>query len=119
MLSKKQGEVASAFLIDWRILDNYEFYLDDLNIPLFTFSSSEEFRKKEKIAVKEFIKNLGEKQWAEQKELRAQMLIEWKPFSVPDFINSDPEISKLILSMVNPSYKEGGEGALLIKLKKL
>ena len=40
-------------------------------------------------------------------------------FSVPDFINSDPEISKLILSMVNPSYKEGGEGALLIKLKKL
>ena len=40
-------------------------------------------------------------------------------FSVPDFINSDPEISKLILSMANPSYKEGGEGALLIKLKKL
>ncbi len=40
-------------------------------------------------------------------------------FSVPDFINSDLEISKLILSMTNPSYKEGGEGALLIKLKKL
>ena len=39
-------------------------------------------------------------------------------FSVPEFINSDPEISKLILSVVNPSQKEGGEGALLIKLKK-
>ena len=40
-------------------------------------------------------------------------------FSVPEFINSDPEISKLILSMVNPPEMEGGEGALLIKLKKL
>ncbi len=40
-------------------------------------------------------------------------------FSVPEFINSDPEISKLILSIVNPPQKEGGEGALLIKLKKL
>ncbi len=40
-------------------------------------------------------------------------------FSVPEYINSNPEISKLILSIVNPSQKEGGEGALLIKLKKL
>ena len=40
-------------------------------------------------------------------------------FSVPNFINSDPEISKLILSIVNPPQKDGGEGALLIKLKKL
>ncbi len=40
-------------------------------------------------------------------------------YSVPEFINSDPEISKLILSIVNPSQKEGGEGAILIKLKKL
>ena len=40
-------------------------------------------------------------------------------FSVPEFIKSDPEISKLVLSIVNPSQKDGGEGALLIKLKKL
>ena len=40
-------------------------------------------------------------------------------FSVPEFINSDPEISKLISSVVNPPHNEGGEGVLLIKLKKL
>ena len=40
-------------------------------------------------------------------------------FSVPEFINSDPEISKLILSVINPPHNEGGEGVLLIKLKKL
>ena len=40
-------------------------------------------------------------------------------YSVPEFINSDPEISKLISSIINPPQKEGGEGALLIKLKEL
>ena len=46
--------------------------------------------------------------------------IVWKKY-VPllDFINSDPEISNLISSIANPPEKEGGEGALLIKLKKL
>ena len=40
-------------------------------------------------------------------------------FSIPEFINSDPDISRLILSTVNPPQNEGGEGALLIKLKKI
>ena len=40
-------------------------------------------------------------------------------FSVPEFINSDPETSKLIISIAKPPQNEGGEGALLIKLKKL
>tara|TARA_Y200000002_G_scaffold376582_1_gene380686 strand:- start:864 stop:1277 length:414 start_codon:yes stop_codon:yes gene_type:complete len=40
-------------------------------------------------------------------------------FSIPEYINSEPEISKLISSVSTPSQKDGGEGALLIKLKKL
>tara|TARA_B100001057_G_C22678917_1_gene882960 strand:- start:664 stop:1077 length:414 start_codon:yes stop_codon:yes gene_type:complete len=40
-------------------------------------------------------------------------------YSVPEFINSDPAISKLILSIETPLQKEGGDGALLIKLKRL
>tara|TARA_B100001564_G_scaffold96060_1_gene78502 strand:+ start:3151 stop:3564 length:414 start_codon:yes stop_codon:yes gene_type:complete len=40
-------------------------------------------------------------------------------YSVPEYINSEPEISKLILSVKNPSRKDGGDGALLIKLRKL
>ena len=39
-------------------------------------------------------------------------------YSVPDFINSHSEISKLISSITSPSDKEGGEGAILVKLKK-
>ena len=40
-------------------------------------------------------------------------------YSVPEYINSEPEISKLISSITSPSDKEGGEGAILVKLKKL
>jgi DNA-nicking Smr family endonuclease len=40
-------------------------------------------------------------------------------YSVPEYINSEPEISKLISSIVNPPPKDGGDGALLIKLRKL
>jgi len=40
-------------------------------------------------------------------------------FSVPEFIKSDPELSKLITSVSEAEVKDGGAGAILIKLKKL
>ncbi len=81
--------------------------------------------------VKEIIKSCSEKNYREvlfitgkglhsnQGDVYKSSDLSKLRFSVPEFINSDPEISKLILSMVNPSDKEGGKGALLIKLKKL
>ena len=40
-------------------------------------------------------------------------------FSVPEFIRSDLETSKLIVSINEAELKDGGEGAILIKLKNL
>ena len=40
-------------------------------------------------------------------------------YSVPDYIQSNIEISKFILSISNANKKDGGDGALIIKLKKL
>ena len=40
-------------------------------------------------------------------------------FSVPDFIQSDTEISQLVKSIINATQKDGGEGAIIIKLNKL
>ena len=40
-------------------------------------------------------------------------------FSVPDFINSDHELNKLIISVHEAAIKDGGKGAILIKLKNL
>ena len=40
-------------------------------------------------------------------------------FSVPDFINSDVELKQLIISVKEADIKDGGEGAILIRLKNL
>ena len=40
-------------------------------------------------------------------------------YSVPDFIKSDTELNDLIISINEAATKDGGEGAILIKLKKL
>ena len=39
--------------------------------------------------------------------------------SVPEFIKSDSEISKYITSIKNADRKDGGDGAIVIKLKRL
>ena len=40
-------------------------------------------------------------------------------FSVPEFIKSDQELTKLIISIEEADVKDGGDGAILIKLKNL
>tara|TARA_A100001011_G_scaffold24178_1_gene24045 strand:- start:1070 stop:1477 length:408 start_codon:yes stop_codon:yes gene_type:complete len=37
--------------------------------------------------------------------------------SVPNFINTNEEITKLVSSISNASHKDGGDGAIVIKLK--
>jgi len=40
-------------------------------------------------------------------------------FSIPEYIKTDGEIAKSIMSIKEADIKDGGKGALLIKLKKL
>tara|TARA_E500000178_G_C16942051_1_gene716919 strand:- start:25 stop:444 length:420 start_codon:yes stop_codon:yes gene_type:complete len=40
-------------------------------------------------------------------------------YSVPEFINSDQELRALIASIQDAKIKDGGEGAIIIKLKNL
>ena len=40
-------------------------------------------------------------------------------FSVPEFINNCDEVSKFVVSISEASLKDGGAGAILIKLKNL
>ena len=40
-------------------------------------------------------------------------------FSVPDFIKTDEELNKLTLSISEADLKDGGEGAIIIRLRSL
>ena len=40
-------------------------------------------------------------------------------YSVPEFIRTNPELNKLIISINDAEKKDGGEGAIVIKLRNL
>ncbi len=40
-------------------------------------------------------------------------------YSVPDFIKSDSDLNKFVISISDADIKDGGEGAILIKLRNL
>ena len=40
-------------------------------------------------------------------------------YSIPDYIKSNEELNKLVISINNAQKEDGGEGALLLKLKNL
>mgnify|MGYP001189820843 CR=1 FL=1 len=131
-LSEKDKKDWQDFLEDKSLVpDKDTQYNDGVNKTKFIFDlhglNLSEANKK----VKEIIKSCSEKNYKEillitgkglhssQDDVYKSHKLSKLRFSVPEFINSDPEISKLIISIVNPTPKDGGEGALLIKLKKL
>ena len=131
-LSKKDKEDWQNFLKDTsRLPDKDQKNRTDRATSKFRFDlhglTLDEANKK----VKEIIKSCSEKNCSEillitgkglhsnQEDVYKSSYLSKLRYSVPEYIKSDPEISRLIFSVVNPSQKEGGEGALLIKLKKL
>jgi len=89
MISKKANHEANAFLMDWRILDNYDFFLEDLDIPVFNFKSISEFTSEFTSSKDNFKKNFEEKKWPEQVVLRTQILNEWEALRLPDFLSDE------------------------------
>ena len=130
-LSQKDKEDWKKFLEDTSHVPDKDqkYHTKDSNIKfrfdLHGFTLDEANKK-----VKEIIKSCSEKNYREvllitgkglhsnQDDVYKSSNLSKLRFSVPNFINSDPEISKLILSIVI-LHKKTGEGALLIKLKKL
>ncbi|WP_262149273.1 ATP-binding protein [Chryseobacterium foetidum] len=86
MISKKADEKANALLMDWRVLDNYDFFLEDLNVPMLSFETQQEFKTNIAKANVEFELNLDETKWEEQKNYRNTILQDWESFNIPGFI---------------------------------
>ncbi len=55
--------------MDWRILENYNLFVDDINIPLKEFAEPEGFRQDFTGMLAEFLTNFDNEQWTEQPEL--------------------------------------------------
>ena len=57
MLSKKQGHALQALFFDWRLLENYNLFLDDVDIPVEEIESISDFALKFEKLKKSFLKN--------------------------------------------------------------
>lgn len=86
MLTKKQGDVCQLLFIDWRILENYNLFVDDINIPLKEFKKPEEFRQNFAGMQTEFLANFNHEQWTEQPELMEAIKKDADSLVIPEFV---------------------------------
>ncbi|MGE5343923.1 MAG: ATP-binding protein [Candidatus Omnitrophota bacterium] len=96
MLTKKQNEPCTGIFIHWEILDNFNLYLDDLNIPIKEFRDMGQFDLIFKNLLTDFQENLEKGNWDEHRELAEKIRNETNEIFMPDFIKS--EILKSFLS---------------------
>ena len=71
MLTKKQGHPLQALFFDWRLLENYNLFLDDVDIPVENIDSINDFLSKFIKLKESFLKNfseLDEKEFLKNKE---------------------------------------------------
>ncbi|WP_027076076.1 ATP-binding protein [Maribacter antarcticus] len=94
MLSKKQGHPLQALFFDWRLLENYNLYLDDVDIPVEEIEDITDFPLKFKKLKVSFLNNF-EKQndldgnliWEDkQLELKTEIENSVNKSEIPDFL---------------------------------
>lgn len=101
MLTKKINEPLQILYFDWRTLENYNLFLEDVNIPIASVISLEEFKDKfERIRI-DFLDNFNFRKeivdgketmidfWQEQSLLKDTIIQETKTVVLHDFIVKD------------------------------
>lgn len=95
LLTKKINYPLEMVFFDWRILENYNLFLSDVNIPQRAITSAEEIQNAFKELKDEFLNNFpklkpDEKDlWREQRELRQLIINDCNRLSLPEFISSN------------------------------
>lgn len=65
MLTKKQGYPLQALFFDWRLLENYNLFLDDVDIPVENIDSISEFSTKFNKLKTDFLRNFEKDNYVE------------------------------------------------------
>ena len=94
MLTKKEGEICQAVFIDWRILENYNLFIDEVNIPCHTFKMGTDLNFLISEMKSEFLENFNnnatsDKNWNDQEDLKEQIIHDVNSFSLPDSLLID------------------------------
>lgn len=98
MITKKMGHPIQAMFFDWRLLENFNLFLDDVQIPVEEFSFPE-FRNTFKKLKDDFLKNfppidINSKEimsdiWKDQSSLKDVIIDSVQGVQIPDFFEDD------------------------------
>lgn len=86
MLTKKKNENCLALFMDWRVLDNFNLFLDDVNIPIKEIPSTDKVKEIFLGLVNEFRDNLKSGKWDEHKPLADAISEDLNKIEFPDFL---------------------------------
>ena len=94
MLTKKQGHPLQAVFFDWRLLENYNLFLDDVDIPVENIDSINEFASKFEKLKNDFLKNFDKENdidgnliWeSSQSDLKNEIESSVKKCYLPEFL---------------------------------
>lgn len=89
MLTKKKNRPCMMLFVDWRILSNYNLYLEDLDIPLTALDQNTSITDSFKTLLKDFEENLNSDSWQEHSDLADMIRTGLKTVSFPQFILKD------------------------------
>jgi hypothetical protein len=110
MLSKKQGYPLQALFFDWRLLENYNLFLDDVDIPIEEIENLTDFPLKFKKLKASFLNNF-EKQndldgnliWEDkQLELKTEIENSVNNSEIPDFLTD-----KILIDLLDIENNHG------------
>uniref|UniRef100_UPI004049D29B ATP-binding protein n=1 Tax=Fulvivirga sp. TaxID=1931237 RepID=UPI004049D29B len=110
MLTKKQGHPLQALFFDWRLLENYNLFLDDVDIPVVDINSPLEFKEQFSKLKKTFLENLnkdtdefGKVIWEQQQqELKLSIEKSVEHSKIPSFL-----IEKLLSKLTDINADHG------------
>ncbi|WNY26015.1 ATP-binding protein [Methanolapillus millepedarum] len=89
MLTKKKGQPLQALFIDWRILENFNLYIEDVNFPLKVVSTKDDFVSVFSQLKDEFLDNFGDDDsWNDQIQLKKSIISEINEIELPSFFSS-------------------------------
>lgn len=94
MLTKKRNEPLQALFFDWRILENYNYFLEDINIPVRTVFNTNQFDAIYEELKDELLQNFNENSrgqsfWADQEDLKNEIVKDIESASLPSFFQDE------------------------------
>lgn len=116
MLTKKKNYPLEAVFFDWRILENYDLFLSDVNIPLKSIESVGHFQTTFQELKDEFLLNFpqptmtGGDPWKDQQQTKHEIIADCKNLSVPQFIIDD-----VIVDLLSSPTKSHGTRFVIFK----